>query len=136
MNESFLYVFHCEGFHKVGISKTPNFRLSSLQAMNPYPITLVLYRRVRAEDARRFEMKIHALLRPYRLHGEWFSAPLPVIRKAAEMASRILPLTAAAQAKFVALCEANPGATRKKEFRVKAAEIRREIFDAEDIQMQ
>ena len=67
------------------------------------------------------------------MHGEWFNAPLPVIRKAAEIAARVLPITAKARAKYEALCASYPGSTRSREFRVKAAQISRELFDADDI---
>ena len=87
---------------------TPKARRANIQLWNPHPVTLVMYRRVHAPNARRYEMAIHRLLKPYRVHGKWFSAPLPVIRKAAEVAAR-QSLTPTAMEKFSALCAKHPG---------------------------
>lgn len=129
--QKFLYAFHCEGFHKVGITRTPRARRASIQMWNPHPVTLVLYRRVHARNARKYEMAIHKLLAPYRVHGEWFTAPIPVIRKAAEMALR-QTRTPEAMEKFKSLCAQHPGRDRSPQT-VRNVMVDADLFDAEDI---
>jgi len=129
--QRFLYAFHCEGFHKVGITRTPRARRASIQMWNPHPVTLVLYRRVHAKRARKYEMTIHGLLAPYRVHGEWFTAPLPVIRKAADMALRQMR-TPESMEKFKALCALHPGRERSST-NVRNVAVDADLFDAEDI---
>ena len=103
-----------------------------MQLWNPHPVTLVMYRRVHAPNARRYEMAIHRLLKPYRVHGEWFSAPLPVIRKAAEVAAR-QSLTPTAMEKFSALCAKHPGRDHPVST-VKAVTVATYLFDAPDLE--
>jgi len=91
-----------------------------------------MYRRVHAPNARRYEMAIHRLLKPYRVHGEWFSAPLPVIRKAAEVAAR-QSLTPTAMEKFSALCAKHPGRDHPVST-VKAVTVATYLFDAPDLE--
>jgi len=106
---SFLYVFHCDGFHKVGISKNQRQRIAHLQSMNPHKLTLVLFRRVSAQDAFFYEGTIHKLLENYRVHGEWFSAPLDLIRRACRVATKELPLRAEDQRKWEEFCATREG---------------------------
>ncbi len=55
----------------------------------PLPIEAVAYRRV-PNAAIYYERLIHALLKDYRMHGEWFNAPLELIRDAVTDAFTIL----------------------------------------------
>src|SRR5271165_478308 len=117
---------------RLGHPPTPKARRANMQLWNPHPVTLVMYRRVHAPNARRYEMAIHRLLKPYRVHGEWFSAPLPVIRKAAEVAAR-QSLTSTAMEKFSALCAKHPGRDHPVST-VKAVTVATYLFDAPDLE--
>lgn len=53
---------------KVGVSNTPARRLRQIQSMSPLPLQ-ILWTCTGGYD---LERRLHAYLRPYRSHGEWF----------------------------------------------------------------
>lgn len=72
--KTFLYVIgRSEGPIKIGISSTPEKRLSSVQNGCPFKIE-VLYRRkfYTRDDARYIEQHFHRTHAHVRLKGEWF----------------------------------------------------------------
>jgi hypothetical protein len=84
---SFLYVFQCETHFKVGISRDPKRRLCDMQNSCPFPIKPVLHKRIRYEYALFFERTVHDELSEFKTKSEWFSAPLPRIIEAIEVAA-------------------------------------------------
>lgn len=70
---AYVYVIRMSGtrYHKIGITDHPSYRMGSLQAGNPLRLDLVAA--VWVEDAITCERELHALMRPYRTQGEWFS---------------------------------------------------------------
>lgn len=86
---TYVYIFRCGEFYKVGLSRDPNVRLIDMQSHCPLPIEAVAYRRVPNMPIY-YERLIHTMLKDHRLHGEWFSAPLELIRAAVEDAFLIL----------------------------------------------
>jgi Meiotically up-regulated gene 113 len=86
---TYIYIFRCGEFHKVGISRDPSARLVEMQNHCPLPIEAVAYRRVPNKPLY-YERLIHTMLREHRMHGEWFKAPLGLIRDAIEDAFLVL----------------------------------------------
>lgn len=70
--KSFVYLLHCDGFHKVGIAVDIKARLNCIQVSNPHPVNLVrLWRCNHALDTER--MIHHTLVsRGFHARGEWF----------------------------------------------------------------
>lgn len=90
LSVSFMYVIACGEFHKIGITSKLDFRLDALQACNPLPLRLAVTRKLHSNDVLFYERVVHTILRNYRLHGEWFDAPLSLILEACELA--VLPI--------------------------------------------
>ncbi len=55
---------------KIGITVTDRSRMKSLQTGNPRPLTPGMI--LPCKHARNIERRVHELLAPYRLSGEWF----------------------------------------------------------------
>lgn len=68
-----LYILHCKGFFKIGISKNINSRLSSIQSGNPFQVDVV--RVFNTPHAEYYESVLHIRLDKYNVRGEWFSLP-------------------------------------------------------------
>ena len=66
------------GIYKIGISDTPARRLADLQSSSPMRLIMLGYWSSTAQA----EYLAHKYLDDYRLHGEWFSAPIQVIANA------------------------------------------------------
>lgn len=77
-----LYVVECAGFYKIGFAKDVERRVRDFKIGNPLPIRIVLRRTVRGADINRAERQVHEVLADYRLEGEWFDAPIGIIRGA------------------------------------------------------
>ena len=71
-SKNYLYLIKVKGqeVYKIGISKSPVGRLSSLQTGCPYRLYLVYCLRV--DDAERLEAELHEHFQAKRLFGEWF----------------------------------------------------------------
>lgn len=88
-SRTYLYVIHCEGFYKVGLSRDPTLRMADLQSCCPFPISIVAHRGIEGKPIH-YERLIHAMIREHRVHGEWFQAPLEMIQEAVEITCEIL----------------------------------------------
>jgi hypothetical protein len=65
----FVYVMECAGFYKIGWSKQPGGRHSSIQVGNPLPVTLIGV----VEGTPADEDTWHEVFKGKRARGEWFS---------------------------------------------------------------
>jgi Meiotically Up-regulated Gene 113 (MUG113) protein len=84
-----LYVIHTAstGFYKVGKANVPLNRMRNLQIGNPFPLSIV--HSVPGSDpdeASRLETRVHEILDPHHLRGEWFDCPLDRVIAAIEQA--------------------------------------------------
>jgi hypothetical protein len=73
-----VYVLWAEGTRRFKIGYTRGLvddRAAAIMAMSPLPLRIV----AEALGTRRDEMRLHAALRQYRSHGEWFSLPEPAV---------------------------------------------------------
>ena len=90
---SFIYAIGSEDSQnvKIGISKDPEKRLKHLQTGNS--ATLQLLAAHRSADPDFSERAAHAIARPFREHGEWFSIgqeyAIRIVEVVAEMPDRI-----------------------------------------------
>lgn len=67
-DRSFVYAVACEDLVKIGWSSDPHSRVSKISADATGPCKLLGYISATKEQ----ESEFHALLAPYRKHGEWF----------------------------------------------------------------
>lgn len=65
-----VYVMECAGFYKIGFSKNPKSRRSTIQTHNPLDVKLIASIKVHAYKD--LEKELHALFSSKRLRGEWF----------------------------------------------------------------
>lgn len=65
-----LYVLQCKNYVKIGVSKSPDFRVKELQTGNPFKITLLLFLEV--DNAFCSEKYFHSKFSNRRGLGEWF----------------------------------------------------------------
>jgi hypothetical protein len=82
----YVYAIACGPFHKVGISRNIQQRMSEMELMNPYEPRLALYRTVPRRSARFVEARMHELLAASFHRREWFTASIEEIRAAAKLA--------------------------------------------------
>jgi len=77
-----------DGHVKIGIAKNPLGRLSTLQTGNHCRISVEGFTDIDPSGipAEAMERRIHDLLEPYRVHGEWFAAPYKVAIRAWQLA--------------------------------------------------
>ena len=81
----FVYVISASPeIHKIGISKSPDRRMRTLQQQTPHELKLELA--VPHKDARFVEKTAHKHLSGDNLRSEWFSVPLSSAISAVEMA--------------------------------------------------
>lgn len=77
-----LYVMQCGEHVKVGIAGDVARRAAAVQASNPLPVKV---RHTREFSSRLYalmvEAEAHRSLKGHHVHGEWFSAPLPHVRR-------------------------------------------------------
>lgn len=77
-----LYVMQCGEHVRVGIAGDVARRAAAVQARNPLPVKV---RHTREFSSRLYalmvEAEAHRSLKGYHVHGEWFSAPLPHVRR-------------------------------------------------------
>lgn len=67
----YVYLVQCGPYYKIGMTSNVVSRLSALQAMNPYPISLIY--QIKTCCPSKIEKEIHDKLSHCRLKGEWFS---------------------------------------------------------------
>lgn len=68
----FVYILQSQedGYYKIGVSKNPQKRLSTLQTGNPSELKLInIYE---SKNAKRIEKKLHSLFSSFKKEGEWF----------------------------------------------------------------
>ena len=66
-----VYVISSQNKHyKIGVAKSPIRRLRELQTAHPFRLAIAAV----ADWPNSAERRIHSILRPYRLRGEWFRA--------------------------------------------------------------
>jgi prophage antirepressor-like protein len=73
----FIYLIACQGKYKIGMSKTPYKRLSSLQVGSPFELTIL--ERYFSFDCVALEKLLHEYYEAYWLRGEWFELPFSEI---------------------------------------------------------
>ena len=66
--EGYVYVVHCAGAYKIGVSVDPDSRVKNLCA--PYPITYVF--KIYTEDMYGLEKELHERYAHLHTNGEWF----------------------------------------------------------------
>lgn len=74
--EGWVYLIHAEGTQRYKIGRSINLpvRRQTLQKQSPYELTIDFS--FYTVDAITDEAKLHELLAPYRVHGEWFDEPI------------------------------------------------------------
>lgn len=65
-----LYIFRCQEFCKIGITKNVFGRMNALECVNPFEIEIALY--VGVKEARALEKEAHIRLKDKRHRKEWF----------------------------------------------------------------
>ena len=70
----YIYVVKCNEFYKIGYSSNVVSRLNSLQNGNPYPLQLILVRKL--PEAKYFESVLHEVYKDFRIRREWFQIGL------------------------------------------------------------
>lgn len=73
----FVYVIQCGKFVKIGVAVDVVSRLSMLQIGNPYDLKLL--KSIDTHEPFALEQEIHRGLKKYRVRGEWFKLPKPVL---------------------------------------------------------
>jgi len=76
-----LYVIESTPYVKIGLATDPAKRLMSLFCSNPHGVRFIVGYYVPAACATRAEAFCHSKLMPYHHRGEWFAAPLGLVRK-------------------------------------------------------
>lgn len=70
--DKFIYLIRSNehGYHKIGVSKTPQKRLDSLQTGNFDTLTLI--NKYQSKYAYKIEKTLHNLWRYLKINGEWY----------------------------------------------------------------
>lgn len=66
----YLYLIHCNGFTKIGISNDVDRRIALFQTGNPYPLELL--GKFEFDNALQVESILHVRYAGFRTMGEWF----------------------------------------------------------------
>ena len=70
-----VYVLHCDGFYKIGISTgSPARRARNMQTGNPHRISVLF--QIEHEDIEDAEKRLHVAFNDKRVRGEWFQFSL------------------------------------------------------------
>lgn len=78
----YIYVMHCMGNHKIGISVSPERRRTEIEWACGFDVEFVWQTSLPYGDAVEIEREAHRLLKAHRLKGEWFDTPLDECVKA------------------------------------------------------
>lgn len=81
-SSTFIYIFECQGYYKIGLTDDVKKRVNGLQVGCPFDIRIV--KSWRSNDARVEERRIHQLLEAYHVRGEWFKLPDDLLAKLME----------------------------------------------------
>ena len=66
-----VYVLHCDGFYKIGIStSSPDRRARNMQTGNPHLVSVLF--QIKHEDIDDAEKRLHVAFNDRRVRGEWF----------------------------------------------------------------
>ena len=68
---NYLYVIRCLDYYKIGYSKNPSKRLTSLQVSNPFDLQFLILHKCR--DAKSIESQLHKQYEKLKIRGEWFA---------------------------------------------------------------
>lgn len=74
-----VYLIGCEGCVKIGVSTYGESRIEALQTGNPFELYLIA--EAEFTDAFAVEKHLHATYSKYRIRGEWFKIPPPVMQE-------------------------------------------------------
>lgn len=76
-----IYIIQCNEYVKIGVSNgVTDRRIRELQSGNPYKIIL-LNTFVPIIDAYKYEQQLHKRYKEYRVRGEWFELPIPLLNE-------------------------------------------------------
>ena len=84
--KSYIYAIRSGEHVKIGLTTDIGRRMRQMEALNPHNPVLELYRTVTKNTAPGVEKHMHELLAAWHFRGEWFTAPIEEIRKAAKLA--------------------------------------------------
>jgi len=71
-----LYLMHCLGRYKVGVSRAPDKRLAQIQIGAPSKVDIVQSVWFNSgQEACAAETVVHEALKVHQVHGEWFATP-------------------------------------------------------------
>lgn len=86
-DKGYVYVMWCEGFVKIGMSRSsPIHRLDAVQIANPFPVELLGV--IESDDAPILETELHIRFRQFHVRGEWFKIPDEILR---DLSRRFVP---------------------------------------------
>lgn len=71
----FVYAIESHGAVKIGYTRHPFVRMHALNHASPFPLTLLGF----VKGSQQQENALHALLKPYRIRGEWYRKAGPVL---------------------------------------------------------
>ena len=75
----YVYLLRAGHFHKIGVASNVGHRLDMLQCGCPY--TLEVHHVWPSKQPYALEAALHWRLRDYRVRGEWFKLPSPVVKQ-------------------------------------------------------
>ena len=77
-DEGYVYLVLCGGYHKIGLAKDTDKRISGLQTSSPFEIELVKSWRCNRPDE--IERILHKHYAEHRFRGEWFKLPEEILK--------------------------------------------------------
>lgn len=70
-NKGYVYVFKCNEYYKIGVSKNVEKRLQQLNTQRPYEVCLI-YKSSLIEDPYKVKKQLHKMFEDKRISQEWF----------------------------------------------------------------
>jgi hypothetical protein len=77
-DEGYVYLVRCGGFHKIGLAKDADKRLSGLKTSSPFEMELLKKWRCKRPDT--IEAHLHERFKSFRTRGEWFQLSEQVVQ--------------------------------------------------------
>lgn len=77
-DEGYVYLVRCGGFHKIGLAKDADKRLSGLKTSSPFEMELLKKWRCKRPDT--IEVRLHERFKSFRKRGEWFQLSEDVVQ--------------------------------------------------------
>lgn len=77
-DEGYIYLVRCGDFHKIGLAKNTNKRLSGLKTSSPFEMKMLKAWRCKRPDL--IERVMHKRFAKYRVRGEWFQLTEDVVQ--------------------------------------------------------